>query len=114
MIDDWSVCGGVIVSIYQSDLCSLLERARGAKHILFFVRGGGSKVLGRQPTRSGSNDARNYTAREMQELQAKTRAMYSSAHLLNMNDRQSFDEPLDECLDSRLSDIKACVKQLHQ
>jgi hypothetical protein len=66
---------------------------------------------GRQPTRSGYNDARNCTAREKQELQAKTRAMYSSAHLPNMNDIHSFDEPLDECLDSRLSDIKACVKQ---
>jgi hypothetical protein len=46
------------------------------------------------------------SAREMQELQAKTRAMYGSAHLLNIYDRQIFDNPLDERLDSRLSDIK--------
>ncbi len=53
------------------------------------------------------------TAREMQELHAKTRAMYSSAHLLNIHDRQIFDKPLDERLDSRLSDLKAWVQQLY-
>ena len=53
------------------------------------------------------------TAREMQELQAKTRAMYSSAHLLNIHDRQIFNKPIDERLDSRLSDLKAWVQQLY-
>jgi site-specific DNA-cytosine methylase len=52
------------------------------------------------------------TAREMQELQAKTRAMYSSAHLLNIQDRQIFDKPIEERLESRLSDLKAWVQHL--
>jgi hypothetical protein len=49
----------------------------------------------------------------MQELQAKTRAMYGNAHLLNIQDRQIFDKPLDERLESRLSDLKAWVQQLY-
>jgi hypothetical protein len=54
------------------------------------------------------------TAREMQELQAKTRAMNSSAHLLNIQeDRQIFDKPIEEHLESRLSDLKAWVQQLN-
>jgi hypothetical protein len=47
------------------------------------------------------------TARKTQELQAKTRAMYGSAHLLNIQDRQIFGKPVEERLDSRLSDPKA-------
>jgi hypothetical protein len=53
------------------------------------------------------------TAREMQELQAKTRAMYSSAHLLNIHDRKIFEKPIEERLESRLSDLKAWVQQLY-
>jgi hypothetical protein len=53
------------------------------------------------------------TARGMQELQAKTRAMYSSAHLLNIHDRQIFDKPIEERLESRLSDLKTWVQQLY-
>jgi hypothetical protein len=51
------------------------------------------------------------TASETQELQAKTRAMYSSAHLLNIQDRQIFDNPIEERLESRLSDLKAWVQE---
>jgi hypothetical protein len=49
----------------------------------------------------------------MQEFQAKTRAMYSSAHLLNIHVRQIFNKPLDKRLDSGLSDLKAWVQQLY-
>jgi hypothetical protein len=45
------------------------------------------------------------TARETQELQAKTRAMYSSAHLLN--------KPIEERLEAQLRDLKAWVQQIY-
>jgi hypothetical protein len=53
------------------------------------------------------------TTRKTQERQAKTRAMYNSAHLLNTNDRQIVDTPIDERWDSRLGNLKAWVKQLY-
>jgi hypothetical protein len=49
----------------------------------------------------------------MQDHQAKTRAMYSSAHLLNTHDRKFFEKPIEERLESRLSDLKAWVQQLY-
>jgi hypothetical protein len=51
------------------------------------------------------------TAGETQELQAKTRAMYGSAHLLHIQDRHIFDKPIEERVESRLSDLKAWVQQ---
>jgi hypothetical protein len=49
----------------------------------------------------------------MQELQAETPAMYSSAHQLNIHDRIFFEKPIEERLESRLSDLKAWVQQLY-
>jgi hypothetical protein len=39
--------------------------------------------------------------------------MYSSAHSLNIHERQIFDKPIEERLESRLSDLKAWVQQLY-
>jgi hypothetical protein len=53
------------------------------------------------------------TARGTQEFQAKPRAMYGSTPLLNAQDRQIIDKPLDERLESRVSDLKAWVQQFY-
>jgi hypothetical protein len=52
----------------------------------------------------------NLTARETQELQATPRAIYSSAHLLNIQDMKIFDKPIEERLEPRLSDLKAWIQ----
>jgi hypothetical protein len=50
-------------------------------------------------------------AREMQELQAKTR-MNDSAHLLSIHGT-FLDKPIDERLDMRTSSLCAWVKQMY-
>jgi hypothetical protein len=39
--------------------------------------------------------------------------MYGSAHLLNIQVRQIFDKPIEERMESRLSDLKGWVQQLY-